>query len=100
MNNSGSRVYTAGIMGDGTPVTHVIINDHHYCIEPGLLFINGRKYNFKWLADGGLVVWMWNMDCDAALELRFIPENGYIVQELKRLLFEKEVFNVKDKERD
>jgi hypothetical protein len=89
-----SKIWVAGFTGDGTPITHIIINDHHYYIELGILFIKDSKYNFKWLTDGGIVIWIWNNDCDAALELRFLPENASVIQTLKTLLFEKEVLDV------
>ena len=68
-----------------------------YCrfwMEPGWLFINGERFNFKWLADGGMIYWLWNTDCDAAISLRILEPSHVWIITLKTILFERGILNV------
>jgi hypothetical protein len=90
------EILIEGAMGDNTLITKIKINDHEYWMEPGFLFINGRHYNFKWLADGGMIIWLWNNDRDAADELRLMTENAPVIKALKSVLFERIVLDEKE----
>jgi len=73
-------------------VTIVQINDYKFYMEPRLLFINGRRYFFRELADGGLVYWALDMD-NEKVEVTFLEHHFQVVQKLNQELMERLVLN-------
>lgn len=71
-------------------ITIVEINDYKFYMEPRFLFIGGRQYFFRWLADGGLIFWMLDMDGEM-VDVRIIEDHYDVMIKLKTELFERGV---------
>lgn len=71
-------------------ITIVEINDYKFYMEPRFLFISGRQYFFRWLADGGMVFWKINMDGEMD-DVHLIEDGAPVLTQLKAELFERGV---------
>lgn len=71
-------------------ITIVEINDFKFYMEPRFLFISGRQYFFRWLADGGMVFWMLNHDAEM-IDVHILEDGSPVLVELKAELFERGV---------
>lgn len=71
-------------------ITIVEINDYKFYMEPRFLFISGRQYFFRMLADGGLIFWCLNHDAEM-VDVHIIEANAPVMLQLNAELFERGV---------